>query len=615
VYVRGGRYMMPGDWQALIMPQRSGTAERPITYAGYPGETAVVDGRHHHCAHDTRVPHAIYDRDRGMFQIEEKAYITVKNLHLENSRKSGFGVYASDHVTLSHNYVYGTFHCGINSATNTNLDMVGNTLGQVCSSLYSWDPATQEWDLEGDWRNPYEGAEALEWGQWPRELRHLRKPGREAIDNHRNEHVEIAFNEIYWCSKEGIADPQRHFKIHHNYIHHFLGPHHSAGIYLDAYGPIMDDLDVYANVIHHTATGIAIGSEGGTLGTDIRIHHNLCFDNWWTGILNLSAGQDGPRRGMRIENNTVHRNGHSSWEGNPTGGIHLGSINCRDITVRHNICTDNRDYQVAMMEQHNRLEQGIAIERNFCSPLVGPLERDLPKLRRWYPVVGDHTLTGDPHYVNADAWDFRLQRDSPAIDAGLPEERFVDPDGTLADLGAFPYHHGELPVPEAGKGFVLRINCGSNSDYTDSRGRLWHADRRHSEGSWGATWSRTVQRRERPVAGTTDPAIYLTERYGMEEYRIPVPRGIYRIRLHFAETYVDEPEERVFTVSINRRRALEDFDPLAAAGGEPFTAVQRGFETRAYDGEIRISFLPRKQSPMVNGIEVIQVTRDMLTDD
>jgi hypothetical protein len=51
-------------------------------------------------------------------------------------------------------------------------------------------------------------------------------------------------------------------------------------------------------------------------------------------------------------------------------------------------------------------------------------------------------------FIDADAGDFRLRADSPAIDAGAPTSP-NDPDGSRADLGAFPFHKntGVLEVP------------------------------------------------------------------------------------------------------------------------------------------------------------------------
>jgi hypothetical protein len=49
-----------------------------------------------------------------------------------------------------------------------------------------------------------------------------------------------------------------------------------------------------------------------------------------------------------------------------------------------------------------------------------------------------HNIFLDPMFVNPDSDDFNLQWNSPCIDAGDPESP-LDPDSTIADIGAFYY--------------------------------------------------------------------------------------------------------------------------------------------------------------------------------
>ncbi len=51
---------------------------------------------------------------------------------------------------------------------------------------------------------------------------------------------------------------------------------------------------------------------------------------------------------------------------------------------------------------------------------------------------GDGNLDEDPLFVDAENGDFRLTKDSPCVDAGDPKSP-LDPDGTTADMGAFPF--------------------------------------------------------------------------------------------------------------------------------------------------------------------------------
>ena len=53
----------------------------------------------------------------------------------------------------------------------------------------------------------------------------------------------------------------------------------------------------------------------------------------------------------------------------------------------------------------------------------------------------------DPLFVNAGGGDFTLQAESPCIDAGDPASP-LDPDSTVADMGAFYFYHIEPVAPE-----------------------------------------------------------------------------------------------------------------------------------------------------------------------
>jgi hypothetical protein len=52
--------------------------------------------------------------------------------------------------------------------------------------------------------------------------------------------------------------------------------------------------------------------------------------------------------------------------------------------------------------------------------------------------AGTGNLAADPLFANASASDYHLQASSPCIDAGDPGSR-LDPDGTRADMGCFPF--------------------------------------------------------------------------------------------------------------------------------------------------------------------------------
>ena len=55
------------------------------------------------------------------------------------------------------------------------------------------------------------------------------------------------------------------------------------------------------------------------------------------------------------------------------------------------------------------------------------------------PTPGDGDIQFDPLFVDQENGDYHLLENSPCIDAGDPQSPY-DPDGTIADIGAFYYH-------------------------------------------------------------------------------------------------------------------------------------------------------------------------------
>ena len=53
---------------------------------------------------------------------------------------------------------------------------------------------------------------------------------------------------------------------------------------------------------------------------------------------------------------------------------------------------------------------------------------------------GDSNIDSNPLFNNPENNDYTLQSNSPCIDVGNPESE-LDPDGTIADMGAYPFFH------------------------------------------------------------------------------------------------------------------------------------------------------------------------------
>lgn len=51
---------------------------------------------------------------------------------------------------------------------------------------------------------------------------------------------------------------------------------------------------------------------------------------------------------------------------------------------------------------------------------------------------GDNDIMSDPRFSNPSKDDYHLRDNSPCIDAGDPDKKYDDPDGSRSDIGAFP---------------------------------------------------------------------------------------------------------------------------------------------------------------------------------
>lgn len=141
-----------------------------------------------------------------------------------------------------------------------------------------------------------------------------------------------------------------------------------------------------------------------------------------------------------------------------------------------------------------------------------------------------------------------LRQPKPVVQTSQPQVQFND-------KGIGP------PVGEE-----LRILAGATRSFTDHAGKLWSAD------TW-FTGGEAVKSAVQHIWRTQNPDFYRSSRQGQFRYDIPLKKGIYELRLHFAET-VFGPEStgtggegnRIMTVRANGKTLLTWFDVVADAG-------------------------------------------------
>jgi hypothetical protein len=179
---------------------------------------------------------------------------------------------------------------------------------------------------------------------------------------------------------------------------------------------------------------------------------------------------------------------------------------------------------------------------------IAPKETQRWGLRQWW-VAGIVGLLLLSFGITFGWLRVRVQRTSPSA---VPAKEAAEP----------PVE--SLIGPPTGQ--EIRILAGSSRSLVDHAGKLWSAD-------YGFTGGATLKSTIPHIARTQDPNFYRTNRQGQFRYDIPLPKGIYELRLHFAET-VFGPESggsggegsRIMTVRANGKTLLKRFDVVEDAG-------------------------------------------------
>lgn len=399
-------WIKPGLYQptAVIKPAHSGTADEPITYRAQPGGEVIVDGQ-------LKLPATSWN---AVFWIDRQDWITVDGLKIINSAWFGFSANNTTGVTIQNCATDFTYASGIYVRLSSHAKILRNTVNRACQH-----PLTQPL-----------------------------KDTQECISIVSSTDFEVAHNTVFGRlvdtnnGGEGIDTKGacRRGKVHHNHIYDLV----RLGIYCDAYGSELEDMEIYANTVHHTSSGIVVACEAGGTARNIRIHDNLVRDCPRLGIRLAGYLKNGPIQDVEIYHNTVVRCGFgpSEYE-NSALLLEASNPANRNFVIRNNLFSGNPN-QIKSRSPHEPAPAGLfIIDHNL---LHGPSL-----------ITGTDVITADPKFVDPSTHDFRLAADSPAIDAGadlpLPttdhrdQPRVVDGNGdgvARRDLGAFEY---QAPLP------------------------------------------------------------------------------------------------------------------------------------------------------------------------
>jgi endoglucanase len=246
-------------------------------------------------------------------------------------------------------------------------------------------------------------------------------------------------------------------------------------------------------------------------------------------------------------------------------------------------------YHVITARQFNDLKMKYPVINTEFSDPASPLNRPLDGMRQ-------HEQAMERLKISWMAW---MNNDEPDAEARfmIPMINDAKAKGYIWKPDDYTKCPGPIPTTSSMK-VPFRIESGSSTQLTDSASNIWLADQHVNGGN-------ILDRGPIAIAGTLNPRIYQTERYGLSGYSFPVANGKYTVKLHFAETFsgINAPAQRVFDVNVEGV-AIKDLDVYKEAPGRDMALV-KSVNVSVTDGTLNISFTQKVQLPMINGIEVL----------
>lgn len=407
VVINAGTYNVD---KALELHNKQGTAAQPILVRGEGMPILKVTNQD---------DIAVW---RGLIDIVDSSYLTVQGVRLENSGWFGFKVEGGNNITLEENETFISLASAIYTSETTDVQIVRNDVSRFCDiGEYVRTSTCQEGisvvktdGFEVGWNKVHSSPQG----------KNLKPGGGEGID-------------IKEGSKNGM--------VHHNEVYDLP----QIGIYVDAWDRLTENIDVYANRIYRTASGMVVGAENGGTVRNVSVYNNVIYDNGYHGIIISKVSKDGPRENIHIYNNTVVNNGYTEnkppwctlWGCNNWGyGLRLETTAASNVSIHDNIFTDNVSAPVFV---EYGAESKVSINTNLMYP-EGAEDRALK---------GNNPIIEEPNFVDAVARNYRLGVGSPAIGVGIGGESLnVDIDGNprdpnALDLGAYAFQGTASPNP------------------------------------------------------------------------------------------------------------------------------------------------------------------------
>lgn len=161
-----------------------------------------------------------------------------------------------------------------------------------------------------------------------------------------------------------------------------------------------------------------------------------------------------------------------------------------------------------------------------------------------------------------------------------------------------------------------RIDVGSSSRYTDTKGNVWQPD----TGLFTPTAPAENGGTPPPaIANTRDDKIYQTYRGRVDNterlltFNLPASGNV-EVRLHFAELFWGTPRQpgngtgkRIFDVTAEGKTVMNNYDIYAASGGDRNATMVSIRGIQVNDGKLTLGFKAEANYASIAGIEVLRI--------
>ncbi len=409
VYIRGGVYN-----ESVDIEVSGSAAEGPVTFQSYPAEHAILDG-------SGLTPPT--SEIRGLINIENQSYVTVRGLEIRNyqtanasSTPAGIWVAgAGSHVQILNNVVHDI---------GTTAEVSGDALGIAAYGTESPD-ALESITISGN------------------QLYDLKTGNSESVTVSGNvTNFAITCNVIHDADNTGIAaigfeevtadpafDYARHGAIRSNTLYNISAKKNSvAGNEYNADGISVDgasQVTIDRNVLDNVDIGIEIASQHrGHVARDVTVRNNLVYHANSAGI---TIGGDSPKAGgadrCMVVNNTLFRNDTK----NTGSGEFQIQYYATNTVFKNNIVSATSQGLFINHYTKGRPDPADMDYNLYFSPVSASEAeflwrgKDYDGFSSYQAATGRdrHSKYADPKFLSLETIDLRVQPTSPAVDTAI----------------------------------------------------------------------------------------------------------------------------------------------------------------------------------------------------